>query len=112
MTPEMPSPAPSPMPSAPPPGPSDASNKLTLDPNLMSKAKGENQCKAGDTFKITATARYNDTGGFDVVDVEPMLLVDGVTGPAEDSTTLSDDEEERVLGFKRPKKNMAGPVTL
>lgn len=104
-----PSPAPGGPPPPPPSAPTDAgpaANSLSLDPNLMAKAKGPNQCKPGDTYSVNLTVKANSTGGFDVVDTEPMQMVDGGTGPASqtDESVLGPDEEEKVLGYKRPAK--------
>lgn len=113
MTPNSPSISQGPAPAGPampplaPPSPTDtppASNELTLDPNLLSKAKGSLNCKPGDVYTVELTVRSNDTGGFDVVDTEPLQPADSATGDDTDSDTLSPDEEEKVLGFKRPAK--------
>lgn len=100
-----------PTPAAPaPPIPSKtdappAANSLSLDPNLLAKAKGSSQCKPGDTYTVNLTVKANSSGGFDVVDTEPMQMVDGATGPAsKDDGTLSPEDEESVLGYKRPQR--------
>lgn len=99
---------PPPSPNIPPSAPTDAGpakNSLSLDPNLLSKAKGGNQCKPGDTYSVNLTVKANANGGFDVLDTEPMQMVDGATGPANnDESVLSSDDEEKVLGYKRPVK--------
>jgi hypothetical protein len=110
-------PGPSPAPELPSPGPAPAttSNSLTLDPNLLSKAKGPNQCKPGDVYKVNLTVRYNSTGGFDVVDTEPLQKADSAiglnnTGDEEDAVEPGSDAEEALLGYKRPVKK--GPALI
>ncbi len=93
----------------PPPSPAAATNSLTLDPNLLAKAKADNNCKPGDTYKLTVTAQYNDKGGFDIVDADRMQPVDKATGPVDDPDVMSEDDEESALGYKRPQKSMAPP---
>lgn len=70
----------------------------------MAKAKGPHECKPGDTYSVNLTVKANASGGFDVVDTEPMQMVDGGAGPASSDGTLGPEEEEEVLGYKRPAK--------
>lgn len=100
----------SPAPTPPPSSPTDAGpiqNTLSLDPNLLAKAKGPNQCKPGDTYSVNLTVKANSSGGFDVVDTEPMQMVDGAAGPAsKDESVLDPDEEQEVLGYERKPRQM------
>ena len=107
--PPPPAPAPSTTPPPTSPAPEAPTNQLTLDPNLSSKAKGEHACKPGDTYKTTVTVRANDKGAFDVVDVEQFQPVDRATGPVNDPSVLNEDEEEGILGYKRPQRNLSMP---
>lgn len=101
---------PPPAPPGPPGPPPDApTNQLSLDPNLLSKGRGENACKPGDTYETEITIRANDKGTFDVIDVDPFQVVDNPVGPVNDPTVLDDDAEEKALGYKRPKRSLAMP---
>jgi hypothetical protein len=105
---------PLPSPAGPPAGPlppdtgADDINKLNLDPNLLSKAKGPHQCNPGDTYTLTLTVTANSDGGFDVVDAQPLQIADKATsapGSNDDGTVEpGSDDEEKLLGYKRPAK--------
>lgn len=99
-------PPPAPAPAAP------ATNSLSLDPNLLSKAKGPHECKPGDVYKVSLTVRANSSGGFDVMDTEPMQKTDSATGSYKDDSAVDpgSDEEEELLGYKRPVKK--GPALI
>lgn len=91
-----------------------AKNQLTLDPNLLSKAKGPNECKPGDVYEVNLTVRANTSGGFDVVDTEPLQKTDSADGSDglddTDAVEPGSDAEEKLLGYKRPVKK--GPALI
>jgi hypothetical protein len=107
---------PTPPPSGPlPPTPDAApiSNSLTLDPNLLSKAKGPHECKPGDVYEVNLTVRANSSGGFDVLDTKPLQKSDSSDGSDygdDDAVEPGSDAEEKLLGYKRPVKQ--GPALI
>ena len=89
-------------------------SKLTLDPMLLAKAKGEQNCKPGGVYKLNVTVKATDDGQFEVVDTDELMAdtensSEPTEAPAEPDA--DDAEESAVLGYSRPK-NKAKPVKM